>query len=190
MRRAVILTLLLVFAQAAAAQTARPSLPDPVRFVIKYDIAWNVVRAVLTDQGFAIELEDRKGGRLVTKPLEYITGSLTSTELDKIAIKNNTVSGSWIKAQYVVDGLLEIVSPTVTLVTVRTRIEALNRDLDGTEKWMQVESLGLLEKRLLGKISVKIVGNEMQFDKKGFWNKTPQPPESNRPKPFPTPPPR
>jgi hypothetical protein len=125
----------------------------------------------------------------VTKPLEYITGSLTSSELDKIAIKNDTVSGSWMKAQYVVDGLLEVVSPTVTLVTVRTRIEALNRDLDGTEKWTPVESLGVLEKRILGKISVKIVGNEMQFDKKGFWNKSPQPVESGRPKPFPTRPP-
>src|SRR5439155_7822003 len=150
---------LLVLGPAAGAQTPKPSLPDPVRFVVKYDIAWNVVRSVLTDSGFAIELEDRKGGRLVTKPQEYITGSLTSSEIDKVGIKNDTVSGSWLRAQYAVEALVEIVSPTVTLVTIRTRMEALNRDLDGSEKWMPVEPLGVLEKRLLGKISVKIIGN-------------------------------
>jgi hypothetical protein len=190
MPRVLTVGFLLVLGPAAGAQTPKPSLPDPVRFVVKYDIAWNVVRSVLTDAGFAIELEDRKGGRLVTKPQEYIAGSLTSSEVDKVGIKNNTVSGSWLRAQYAVEALVEIVSPTVTLVTIRTRMEALNRDLDGSEKWMPVESLGVLEKRILGKISIKIVGNEMTFEKKGFWSKKPEPVSPSKPKPFPTPPPQ
>ena len=31
-------------------------------------------------------------------------------------------------------------------------MEGLNRDLDGTEKWLPLESLGIFEKRILGKL--------------------------------------
>jgi hypothetical protein len=190
MPRAALFLVLLSTVASLPAQTPRPSLPDPVRFVMKYDITWNVVRAVMTEMGLAIELEDKKGGRITTKPYEFITGSLTSSEVDKVAMKQNTISGAWLKGRYSAEGLLEIVSPTTTLVTVRTRIEALNRDLDGTQKWVPLESLGVFEKRILGRVSMKIMGNEMQFDKKGFWDKSPQPVIRGNPKPFPGPPER
>ena len=48
----------------AQTQNQKPSLPDPVKFVNKFDIVWNVVRAVFDDMGYATELEDRKGGAL------------------------------------------------------------------------------------------------------------------------------
>ncbi len=173
------------------AETQKPSLPDPVKFVNKYDIVWNVVHAVLDDMGYSVELEDKKAGRITTKPYEFITGSLTSSEIDKVAIKQDTATGSWLKARYTVEALLEIVSPTVTMVTIRTKMEALNRDLDGTEKWLPIESLGTFEKRILGKISLKLLGNELQFNnKKSFWDKSPQPVDSRRPSPLPPPPPR
>ncbi len=173
------------------ADTQKPSLPDPVKFVNKFDIVWNVVRAVLDDMGYAIELEDKKAGRITTKPYEFITGSLTSSEVDKVAVKRDTPTGTWLKARYTVEALLEIVTPTETMVTIRTKMEALNRDMDGTEKWIPIESLGTFEKRILGKISLKLLGNEMQFNnKKGFWNKSPQPVDSRRPTPLPPPPPQ
>src|SRR5690349_963822 len=103
------------------AQTLKPALPDPVKFVNKFDIVWNVVRAVLNEMGYTIELEDRKAGRITTKPYEFITGSLTSSEVDKVAVKNDTITGNWLKARYSVEALLEIVSPTETMVTVRTK---------------------------------------------------------------------
>ncbi len=155
----------------------KPSLPDPIKFINKYDVVFNVVHWAIKDKmGLAIEMEDRKGGRIVTRPEEFITGSLTSSELQKVAVKNDTLSGSWMKAHYVAEAILEPVSTTETLVTIRTKIEALNRDMNGTEKWMPLESLGVFEKRILSNITMKLMGEEMQFDqKKGFWDKKPQP---------------
>ena len=74
------------------------------------------------------------------------------------------------------------------MVTIRTRVEALNRDVDGTEKWIALESLGNLEKRILGKISTKLLmGQEPPSSgKKGFWDKSPQPVDSRRQPRFPT----
>ncbi len=171
----------------AQSQAEKPSLPDPVKFVNKYDIVWNVVHAVLaTDMEYDIELEDKKAGKITTKPYEFITGALTSSEVDKVAIKQDTVTGAWLKAHYVVDATVEIVDAKTTMVTIRTRMEGLRRDLDGSEKWVPLESLGTFEKRILGKISMKLLGNELQFDnKKGFWDKKPQPVDPRAPRPLP-----
>jgi hypothetical protein len=173
------------------AQTQKPDLPDPVKFVNKFDTVANVVHAVLEDMGFKIEVEDRKGGRITTRPYEFITGSLTSSELSKVAVKKDTATGSWVKAQYSVETLLEIVSPTQTMVTVRTKMEALNRDIDGTEKWIPLDSLGSVERRILGRISTKLMmGAEAPpGERKGFWQKSPQPVEQ-RQRTFPNSPPR
>jgi len=159
------------------AQSQKPSLPDPIKFVNRFDTVANVIHSVFDDMGFKIEVEDRRGGRIVTRPYEFITGSLTSSEVDKVAIKNDTVTGSWLKAQYSVEALLEFVSPTETMVTIRTKVEALNRDVDGTQKWVTLDSLGSLERRILGKISTKLMtGNETQEkERKGFWGRSPQP---------------
>ena len=188
--RVALFLLILLDASHAIPQTQKASLPDPIKYVNKSDIVWNVVRAVLTEMGFGIELEDRKGGRILTKPYEFITGSLTSSEVDKVAIKSEKLTGTWLKARYSVEGILEIVSPTETLLTIRTKMEALNRDIDGTERWIPIESLGTYERRILGKISMKLLGNDMQSDrKKGFWDKSPQPPETRKPSPIPVRPP-
>jgi hypothetical protein len=172
------------------AESKKASLPDPIKFVNKYDHVANMVRAVLEDMDFKIELEDRQGGRITTRPYEFITGSLTASEVDKVAIKRDTITGSWLKAQYSVEAVLEIVSPTETMVTIRTKIEALNRDVDGTEKWVPLDSLGTYERRILGKISAKLLGSDLPADeKKGFWGKSPQPVDPRQPR-FPTTPSR
>jgi len=173
-------------ARTANAQTQKPSLPDPVKFLNKYEHVANTVREVLLDMGFRIELDDRKSGRIVTRPYEFITGSLTASELDKVAVRRDTITGNWLKAQYSAEVLLEIISPTETMVTVQTTIEALNRDVDGTEKWIRLESIGTFERRILGKISAKLLGRETPpEERKGFWGKSPQPVDPRRPR-FPT----
>jgi hypothetical protein len=180
----------LMAATSASGQTAKPSQPDPVKFLNKYDVVFNVVRGVLIDAGYDIELEDKKGGRIVTKPYEFIAGSLTSSEVDKVAVKKDTITGDWIRARYSVETLIEIVTPAETMLTVRTKFEALNREIDGTEKWVPLESLGVIEKRIMGKVSMKLMGNELQYnEKKGFWDKSPAPPDGRRPNPYPTRPP-
>jgi len=132
---------------------------------------------VLEQLGYRIELDDPKAGRLVTRPYEFISGALTSSEVDKVAIKTDTITGTWLRANYVVEATFEVVSPSETLVTVRTRIQALNRDRDGSENWVEMPSLGSVEKRVLGKISMKLLGTEPEFkDKKGFWDQKPTSP--------------
>ena len=165
------------------AQSQKPNLPDPIKFVNKFDTVANVVHSVLDDMGFKIELEDRKGGKIVTRPYEFITGALTPGEVEKVAVKNDTVPGNWQKAQYSVEAILEIVSPSETMITIRTKIEVLNRDIDGTEKWVTLDSLGSLERRILGKVSTKLsMGSEPPQGKKGFWDKSPQPVDPRQPR--------
>jgi len=169
-----------------SSQTEKPSLPDPVKFINKYDVVWNVVHWALTENmGLGIELEDKPGGRIVTKPYEFITGSLTASEVQKVAVRKDTPTGTWLKAHYSAEVLIETVTPIETLVTVRTKIEALSRDMDGSEKWVPLDSLGVFEKNILGKVSMKLLGSEMKLDrKKGFWEKSPQPVDPRAPKPI------
>jgi hypothetical protein len=187
--------LLLVFLMSGSAlslqaQSQKPNLPDPIKFVNKFSNVANMVYAILDDMGFDIELDDRKGGRIVTRPYEFITGTLTTNEVDKVAIRNDISTGSWIKARYSVEAILEIISPTETMVTVRTQIEALNRNIDGTEKWISLDSLGTFEKRILGKISIKLLGNDAPVnEKKGFWGQKPRPVDPRQPR-YPTAPSR
>jgi len=158
-------------------QAAKPSLPDPLTFPNKREVVMRATRAVFEDLGYKVELEDVTGGRLTTRPYEFLSGSLTSSELDKVALKGDTVTGTWLRARYTVEALFENPSPTQTIITVRTQMEALNRDLSGEEKYVPLQSLGPVEKRILGKISMKLLGTEPEFkDKKGFWDQKPTSP--------------
>jgi hypothetical protein len=168
------------------AQKQKPNLPDPIKYDKKYDMVANAVYAVLDEMGFQIELDDRHGGKIITRPYEFITGSLTSSEVNKVATKKDAPTDNWIKAHYSVEALLEIVAPSVTMVTIRTKMEALNREIDGKERWVPIESLGTYERRILGKLSTKLLGNDAPAsEKKGFWGQSPQPVDSRQPR-FPT----
>jgi hypothetical protein len=72
------------------------------------------------------------------------------------------------------------------MVTIRTKMEALSREVDGTEKWIPLDSLGTYERRVLGKISAKLMGSDLPAEeRKGFWGKSPQPVDPRQPR-FPT----
>jgi hypothetical protein len=177
--------LLVCLAIPLNAQSQKPNLPDPIKFVNKFDQVVNMARAVFESMELRIELDDRQTGRITTRPYEFITGSLTPNELDKVAVRKDTLTGNWLKARYSAEAIIEIVSPTETMITINTKIEALNRNVDGTERWMQLDSLGTIEKRILGKISVKLLGVEAPEPRKGFWGQKPQPVQ--RQPQFPTP---
>ena len=168
------------------AQPQKPNIPDPIKFDNKFDQVANMVRAVFDEMGFSIELDDRKGGRITSRPFEFITGSLTPSEVEKVAILKNTLTGNWLKPRQSVEVILEIVSPTTTMVTMHASIEALNRDVDGTEKWVPLDSLGTIERRVLGRLSIKLLGNDAPAnERKGFWGQKPQPVDPRQPR-FPT----
>ncbi|MDI9612718.1 MAG: hypothetical protein QM330_06590 [Acidobacteriota bacterium] len=177
------LLLLLCLAPPLAAQPERPSLPDPVKFMNTFDQVANMTRAVLEDMGYAIERDDRKEGKITTRPHEFITGSLTSSEMDKVAVGQDPLTGNWIKARQVIETVMEIISPSETMVTVHATVSALNRDVDGTEKWVTLDSRGVLERRVLGRISVKLMGSEEPVkERKGFWGQKPQPVDPRQPR--------
>jgi len=176
--------LLFLFCIAAPliAQQQKPDLPDPIKFMNTYDQVINVTRAVMDDMGFNVERDDRKGGRINTRPYEFITGTLTLSELEKVAVRKDTQSDNWLRARYKVEAVVEIVSPKETMLTVTADIEGLNRDMDGTEKWIQLDSLGAVERRVLGRISVKLLGAEIPAEsRKGFWGQKPQPVNPRQP---------
>lgn len=176
---------LLCLAAPLGAQQQKPDLPDPIKFMNTYDQVINMTRAVMEDMGFDIEREDRRGGRITTRHYEFITGSLTVAEMEKVAVRKDTL-GSWLKARYKAEAVIEIVSPKETMVTINADIEGLNRDMDGTEKWIPLDSLGAVERRVLGRISVKLLGTGAPAEsRKGFWGQKPQPVEPRRPGGFP-----
>jgi len=164
------------FTMPTGAQAQKPDIPDPVKFPYKFDQVANMTRAVLEDMGLSIELDNRSEGKITTRPYDFITGSLTASEVDKVAIKKESLTGNWLKARYSAEAVIEIVSPTETMVTISANIEGLRRDVDGTENWFPMESLGVFERRILGKISVKLLGTESPVaPRKGFWGQRPQP---------------
>ena len=166
-----------------AQQQQKPDLPDPIKFMNTYDQAMNMTRAVMEEMGFSIELDDRRGGRITTRPQEFITGSLTAGEMEKIAVRRDTL-GDWVRARYKAEAVIEIVSPRETMVTINTDIEGLSRDMDGTERWIRLDSLGVIERRILGRISVRLLGTDVQTEpRKGFWSQKPQPVNPRQPGP-------
>jgi len=183
--------LAIIFALAPAlplrAQTAKPDLPDPIKFLNTYNQVLNMTRAVMEDMGLKIEREDRVGGKISTRPYEFITGSLTADELAKVAVRKDTLTGDWIKARYTAEAVVEIVSPKETMLTINADVEALRRDVDGTEKWIPLESLGTVERKVLGRVSVKLLGTDAPAEpRKGFWGQKPQPVDPRQPR-FPGP---
>jgi hypothetical protein len=164
------------------AQSQKPNLPDPVKFINKFDQVANMAHAVFEDLEMRIELDDRKTGKITTRPYEFITGSLTPNEIDKVAIRKDTLTGNWLKARYSAEAVIEIVSPKETMITINAKIEALSRDVDGTERWVTLESLGAIERRILGRISVKLMGVEAPEPRKGFWGQKPQPVDTHQKK--------
>jgi hypothetical protein len=173
----VLILVMVAFAVPLYSQMQKPSLPDPIKFFSRKDLVMRASRAVLEQMGYQIELDDPKGGRMITKPYEFVSGALTSSEVDKVASKTDSMTGSWLKANCVVEASFEMVSTAETLVTVRTNMKGLNRETDGSEKWMDLQSLGSVEKRVLGKISMKLMGTEPVFkDNKSFWEKKPAAP--------------
>jgi len=180
--------ILFCFVGSSIAQNEKANLPDPVKFRNKFDMVANAVRSVLKET-HDIELDDRQAGIITTRPYEFITGSLTPDEVGKVAITKNKSTRYWLRARYSIEAIMEIITPTETLVTIHTNIEALNRDIDGTEQYIPLESRGIYEKRVLGKISGILMGKPTETKREGFWGQRPQPVDT-RPSRFPSPPDR
>lgn len=156
-------------------QTNKPStLPDPIKYLNRFEVVWNAAHDVLNDMELKIELEDRASGRITTKPYEFVSGTVAVSELDKVSTYDG-LNSAWLKGRYSLELLMEIVQPNETSVTVHTKIEGLKQDLTGGKAWVERRSNGTIERRVLGKLSMKLLAPNKTESKKGFWDQPPQP---------------
>ncbi|MBI1745648.1 MAG: hypothetical protein HYR55_03570 [Acidobacteria bacterium] len=167
----VLISLVLSPAVALRSQSKPSTPPGPVKYISRFNVVWNTITTVLTEMGLKIESVDRGSGHIATKPYEFITGSLSASELGKLAappeVYNNV---GWIKGRYVVEVIAEIVQGNESMVTVRVSPQGLKRDLSGKDEWVDWRSNGSIERRLLGRLSVKLLSPVKADDKKGFWD--------------------
>jgi hypothetical protein len=176
----------------STAQPNKPSSPPgPVKYLNKFEIVWQTAHRVLDEMGLRIELEDRAKGRIVTKPKDFIAGTVTASELEKIANKPEGANGDWTKGRYTIEISLEIIQPNETLVMVRPTIQGLKQQIGPTpsSNWVEWPSNGALERRVLGKLSMKLFSPSSKEDKKGFWDQSPQaiPSPKDKPRTVPSP---
>lgn len=171
------------------AQTATGSIPDPLRFYNKYETVWEVARRTLVESfKFDIETEDRSGGKIRTRFLEFSSGGLTATDLVKFGNAPQLTDASWVKARYSVDVMLERLNGKEILLTVSANVEGQQRDFQSNETWIPCPSNGTLERRIYAKAGTALLGNDFALpDKKSFWEKGPQPVPSPKIQPTPLP---
>ncbi len=184
----VIFSCVLVAYHFSAESSKQATLPGPFKYLNKFETVWTAARQVLEDMGFKIESEDRANGKIVTKPYEFITGSMTVEELDKVS-SYDSLATAWLKGRYTIEVVLEILQPNETSAAVNAKIEGLQQDLAGNKTWVERRSTGVVERRILGKLSMKLLSPAKEDKKKGFWNQPPQPifRPKDAPRPIPTP---
>lgn len=137
---------------------------------------WTLSHKVLDEMDLKVEMEDRTAGFIRTKPHEFVSGTLAAEELAKVAVLPDPRDGVWVKGRFSLMVETEVVRGAETLVTISTKVEALKREFSGQERWIELKSLGTLERRFLGRLNLKLFGNELESPgKEGFWDKKPQP---------------
>ena len=182
MRRPLIcLVLLLCLGHSAVGYTletqkSNVSIPDPLRFYTKYERVWEGVRSTLVEMDFDIESEDRAGGKIKTRFSVFSSGGLTSGDLVKFCSPPRLTDGSWVKARYSIETVLERLGQSEILFTANVNVEGTKRDFAGNETWIECSTTGTLERRLYSLVGKKLLGGGFfPSQKQGFWDKKPQP---------------
>jgi hypothetical protein len=158
------------------AQGGSRQIPDPLRFYNKYDIVWDVVRRTLVEMQFDVALEDRNAGILRTQSLDFSSGSLTAADIVKFCNPPSLTDGTWVKARYTVEAILERPSSKEVLFTANVTVEGSKRDFSGTESMVTCPSNGTLERRIYSKVGAKLIGKGFAVpENKGFWDQKPKP---------------
>ena len=173
---ALTLVLALTASRETCAQGGSNQIPDPLRFYNKFDTVWDVVQRSLADMRFEIALEDRNAGTMRTRPLDFSSGSLTSTDIVKYCNPPMLTDGTWVKARYTVEAVLERPSSREVIFTANVTVEGTKRDFGGTESVVPCPSNGTLERRIYSKVGAKLIGKDFVVpDNKGFWDQKPKP---------------
>lgn len=149
-------------------------IPDPFRIFAKYETVWDAVRVTLEELKMDIRLEDRSGGKIGTHIYEFSNPTLAAGDLAKFCTAPNLTDGTWAKARYEVESIIERLEGNEIQVTINATIGGLKRGFDLKETWVDCPSNGGLERRVYSRIGSKLMGTKYKpVEKEDFWDKSP-----------------
>lgn len=142
------------------------NIPPPLKIEVPFEAAWKGLHETIKDlKKLKIQQEDRGRGYLKTDYVEYISGPLTESYLNKIGTGPKLTDAYWLKVEYQYEAEVELISDRETLVTVNTNIRALKRDFLGHEEWAPITTNGQRETDLLNSFGKLLLGENFELSK-------------------------
>ncbi len=139
----------------------KPMLPNPYTFNVPRDTLLEAVKHVLSDRELVVDeqLSAEKPGRLVTKPVVFTRGALTSgANLEFIARRPGGGNFTWVRGRYALEIEVTSLDPQRTRLTVYARIEGEYQTETGGI-WVECPSRGVKENEILEAV-VKYLNGE------------------------------
>ncbi|OYT72549.1 MAG: hypothetical protein CFK52_04970 [Chloracidobacterium sp. CP2_5A] len=129
----------------------KPMLPNPYTFNVPRDTLLESIRQVLSDRELIIDekLSAEKPGRIVTQPVIFTRGALTSgSNLEFIARRPGGANFTWVRGRYALELEALPLDPQRTRLTVYARIEG-ERQTETGGVWVNCPSRGVKENEIL-----------------------------------------
>ena len=159
-------TSLILLALAATEVEAQKRFEPPMRLGVPFPAAWKAMLEVLQREKWELVRKDRARGEILTGYRDYMSGPLTAGHLDKIGVRPRLPDGEWVRVRYRYDLSVSLIRERRTTVTVDSDIQALKRDFLGREEWVEIDSVGRVEKQLLTAFGQELYGAEFSLDKR------------------------
>ncbi|MGQ9897437.1 MAG: hypothetical protein ACUVR8_07800 [Acidobacteriota bacterium] len=129
----------------------KPPLPNPYILNVPRDTVLEAIKQVLSDRELVLDekLSAERPGRLVTKPVIFTRGALTSgANLEFIARRPGGRSFTWTRGRYALQLEALPLDPQRTQLTVYARIEGEYQTETGGV-WVECPSKGVKENEIL-----------------------------------------
>lgn len=161
--------------ELSAQEPKRVFIPPPLRVYVSFQSTWNGVLETLKERNLEITRQDQSQGYIATRYWEYTSGPLTENHIAKIGHKPKLPDGEWVRVEYQLEILVELIQVRETLLTVNANIRALKREFLGPEVWVNVPTNGRLEEDFLTDFGKLIFGESftLRTARKGFWQREP-----------------
>ena len=156
-------------------QTQAVDIPPPLRVKIPFEKSWQGMVETLQERQLPFVKQGQEEGEIQTDYHEYSSGPLTESHIAKIGVKPRLIEGDWVRVTYRFTVEMDLIKEGDTLVTVSAKIQALQREFLGTQKWVEIPSNGRLESELLSEYGKRMFGQlfTLAEPRKGFWEQAP-----------------
>ena len=166
MWRNLVLTIFAILAISMAQAEAQKKFEPPMRLGVPFPSAWKAMLSVLDSENWKLVKKDRGRGEILTDYQEYMSGPLTAQHLDKIGVRPRLPDGEWVRVRYRYDLSVSLIRERQTTVTVDSDIQALKRDFLGREEWVEIDSVGRVERQLLTAFGQALYGADFSLEKR------------------------